>query len=210
MSSSWYTTLVNQSASPYDGVSEECWKDKTRELINEHPLGDKDIVEAVITCWQDILSTRIGSGGHRIGVDIFPSPQIMAFFLHELIPLELQHRYPNVWRRDNSSDEKDVVHVPDDKYSFEIKASSSRNNIFGNRSYAQPSPVAKKHKAGYYLAINFGKFTTGAASPRITKIRIGWLDHTDWIGQRANTGQQARLSLNARDNKLLELFPSSE
>ncbi len=157
-----------------------------------------------------ILNTRIGFGEYQIGVDIFPSPQIMAFLLHELIPLELQRRHPGIWRRDNSTDEKDVVHVPDDNYSFEIKASSSRNNIFGNRSYAQPSPVAKKHKAGYYLAVNFEKFTDETASPRVTKIRMGWLDHTDWIGQRASTGQQARLNIIARNNKLLELFSVSE
>ena len=133
----------------------------------------------------------------------------MAFFLHELIPLELQRLHPGEWRRDSSSYEKDVVYVPDDLYSFEIKASSSQNNIYGNRSYAQPTPVAKKHKAGYYLAVNFEKFGV-SSSPRVTKIRMGWLDHTDWIGQRANTGQQARLRLNARNNKLIELFSLSE
>ena len=210
ISQSWYAALVNQSISPYEGISEEDWKDKTRELIDEHPLSDNETVESVVSAWDAILNTKIGPGEYRIGVDIFPSPQIMAFLLHELIPLELQRRHPGVWRRDRASDEKDVVYVPDDIYSFEIKASSSRNNIYGNRSYAQPSPVIKKHKAGYYLAVNFEKFDSGAASPRVTKIRMGWLDHTDWIGQRANTGQQARLTLNARNNKLLELFPSSE
>ena len=202
-------TLVSQSASPYDGVNEECWKDKTRELVSEHPLSNSEIVEAVFASWNAILNTKIGLGGYGIGVDIFPSPQIMSFLLHELIPLELQRLHPGEWRRDISSDEKDVVYVPDDLYSFEIKASSSRNDIYGNRSYAQPTPVAKKHKAGYYLAVNFEKFGV-AASPRVTKIRMGWLDHTDWIGQRANTGQQARLQLNARNNKLIELFSLSE
>ena len=202
--------MISQSASPYEGLSENRWQNKTRELIDEHPLSEEDIVDAVIVSWDNILDTRIGSGGYQIGTDIFPSPQIMAFLLHELIPLELQRRYPNEWRRDNSSSEKDVVYVPDDAYSFEIKASSSRNNIFGNRSYAQPSPVSKKHKAGYYLAVNFEKFTSETVRPRVTKIRMGWLDNTDWIGQRANTGQQARLNISARDNKLLQLFSISE
>lgn len=203
-------TLASQYTSPYEGVSEELWKDRTCELINEHPLSSEDIVEVVMASWDAILNTKIGLREYRIGVDILPSPQIMAFLLHELIPLELQRLYPGVWRRDNSPDEKDVVHVPDDSYSFEIKASSSRNSIFGNRSYAQPSPVAKKHKAGYYLAVNFEKFNVEAVSPRVVKIRMGWLDHTDWIGQRANTGQQARLSLSARNNKLLELYSLSD
>ena len=203
-------TLVSEYVSPFEGLNEEYWADKTRELINEHPLADDDIVEAVIAAWDGILNTRIGLGEHRIGVDILPSPQIMAFLLHELIPLELRNRYPGIWRRDNSSDEKDVVCIPDERFSFEIKASSSRNDIYGNRSYAQPSPTSKKHKAGFYLAVNFEKFGLASRSPRITKIRMGWLDHTDWVGQRASTGQQARLTLSARNNKLIELYSVSE
>lgn len=134
----------------------------------------------------------------------------MAFFLHELISLELGRLHPGVWRRDSTSVEKDVVHIPDDTYSFEIKASSSPNSIYANRSYAQPSPTSKKHKAGYYLAVNFEKFSQSKTNPKITRVRMGWLDHTDWIGQRAPTGQQARLNISARDNKLLDLYPSSE
>ena len=203
-------TLVSEYDSPYDGLSEDCWIDKTRELIDEHPLAADEIVEAVLAAWASILSTTIGLGRHRIGVDILPSPQIMAFLLHELIPLELQSRHPSIWRRDNTSDEKDVVCIPDERFSFEIKASSSRNNIYGNRSYAQPSSTSKKHKAGYYLAVNFEKFGLAPGSPRITKVRMGWLDHTDWIGQRANTGQQARPTASARNNKLIELYSASE
>ena len=101
---------------------------------------------------------------------------------------------------------KDVVYIKDDAFSFEIKASSSSTGIFGNKSYAQPSPVAKKHKAGYYLAVNFEKFIDGSIKPRILWIRFGWLDHTDWIAQKAATGQQARLSVNARNYKFLDLY----
>ena len=198
------------SDSPYSGLSAERWKDKTIELISEHPLDSAELVEVVISSWSGILDTRIGAGRHQIGVDVFPSPQIMAFLLHELIPLELGRLHPGVWRRDNSAAEKDVVHIPDDDYSFEIKASSSPNSIYANRSYAQPSPTSKKHKAGYYLAVNFEKFTQSNFDPEITRIRMGWLDHTDWIAQRAPTGQQARLNIDARDNKLLDLLRVSE
>ena len=168
------------------------------------------MVAVVIDSWDSILETRLGTGKHQIGVDVFPIPQIMAFLLHELIPLELGHQKPGMWRRDNTSNEKDVVYMPDDQYSFEIKASSSRTGIFGNRSYAQPSPDAKKHKAGYYLAVNFEGFRDRRIKPRITLVRFGWLDHTDWIAQRAATGQQARLDVQARDNKLLSLYTISE
>ncbi len=202
--------LDNLPESPYDGLTVDRWKEKTHELVVEHPLESAELVEIVINSWSGILDTRIGAGRHQIGVDVFPNPQIMAFLLHELIPLELGLLHPGIWRRDNSPTEKDVVHIPDDSYSFEIKASSSPNSIYANRSYAQPSPTSKKHKAGYYLAINFEKFTQNMNSPKITRIRMGWLDHTDWIGQRAPTGQQARLNIDARGKKLLDLYPVSE
>jgi len=185
------------------------WKDKTFYLVDQHPLSGGELVDVVHDTWNGILETRIGSGQHQIGKDVFPTPQIMAFLLHELIPLELQHRHPDEWRRDYSSDEKDVVFVPDDRFSFEIKTSSSATGIFGNRSYAQPSPNSKKHKAGYYLAINFEKFRANHR-PRVTWVRMGWLDHTDWIAQRSATGQQARLDPRAKSSKLFELFRLSE
>ena len=186
------------------------WEWKTRELIDQHPIVVNELVQVVLDSWDGILDTKLGAGHYRIGHDIFPTPQIMAFLLHELIPLELARLHPGIWRRDKLSDEKDVVYVPDDNYSFEIKASSSPTGIFGNRSYAQPSPNAKKHKAGFYLAVNFEKFSDSNIIPQVTQIRMGWLDHTDWIAQRAATGQQARLDIRARDKKLLRLYRTSD
>ena len=197
---------IDLELSPYSGLNEEQWKETTKELFDQHPLSRNEIVKVVLDSWEGILSTRLGTGGHRIGEDVFPSPQIMAFLLRELIPLELEHFYPGIWRRDSAANEKDVVYLKDDNYSFEIKASSSSTGIFANRSYAQPSPVAKKHKAGYYLAVNFEKFVDRTTKPRVLWIRFGWLDHTDWIAQKAATGQQARLDVKARNNKLLELY----
>ena len=131
----------------------------------------------------------------------------MGFFLHELIPLELAYRYPDLWRRDKASDEKDLVYLPDKRYSIEIKTSSSKNRIYGNRSYAQKSEDPKKSKSGYYLALNFEKFTpkNRGNDLRLRLVRFGWLDHVDWQGQAAATGQQARLSREVEENKLLTL-----
>ncbi len=51
------------------------------------------------------------------------------------------------------------------------------------------------YKSGYYLAVNFEKFSrTSQVNPGINLVRFGWLDLEDWQGQRAATGQQARLS----------------
>ena len=198
---------IDLELSPYSRLNEDQWKETTKELFDQHPLSRNEIVKVVLGSWEGILSTRLGTGGHRIGEDVFPSPQIMAFLLHELIPLELEYFYPGIWRRDSAANEKDVVCLKDDNYSFEIKASSSKTGIFANRSYAQPSPVAKKHKSGYYLVVNFEKFLVDRSTkPRVLWIRFGWLDHTDWIPQKAATGQQARLDVKARNNKLLELY----
>jgi hypothetical protein len=200
--------MLNREASqsPYEGLAPELWQSKTRELVAAHPLSPDEIIEVVLKAWSDIFASHIGTKPFRIGTDILPSPQIMAFLLHELIPLELSDRYPGIWRADERADEKDLVYISDDLYSAEIKASSSARSIFGNRSYAQIGRTSKKSKAGYYLAINFEKFGSSAAAPKISKIRFGWLDHADWLGQQAATGQQARLSKDAGRHKMLVLY----
>jgi len=40
-------------------------------------------------------------------------------------------------------------------------------------------------------------------------IRFGWLDHTDWIGQKAATGQQSRLAPETYDLKFKTLYRKS-
>lgn len=192
-------------SSPYDGLNSDQWANKTHELINLHPLNAQELYDIVLQVWNSIFQSQIGSKPFRIGQDIFPAPQIMGFFLHELIPLELAHRYPNDWHRGTLSDEKDIVYVPDDTFSIEIKTSSSRKNIYGNRSYTQATTTSKKNKSGYYLAINFEKFSPTTITPQITLVRFGWLDHEDWLGQSSASGQQARLSPIVENNKLLIL-----
>ena len=191
--------------SPYSGLSIDEWENKTRELIREHPLSSNEIYEVVTKVWEDIFSSGIGSRPFKIGIDLFPRPQIMAYFLHELIPLEFAVRYPGVWRREETTDEKDLVYVPEPIYSIEIKASSSAGSIFGNRSYAQETTAAKKSKSGYCLAVNFQKFSKSKERPKIVAVRFGWLDHSDWIGQTSATGQQARLAPAVKQTKLLIL-----
>jgi hypothetical protein len=198
-------------ASPYEGLSSDRWKRKTVELIKRHPLVPAEIVEVTLSVWADIFRSGIGAKPFRIGVDLFPKPQIMGFFLHELIPLELARRYPGVWRGDESAGDKDLVYVSDVAYSVEIKTSSHKTRIFGNRSYAQEPTPGKKSKSGYCLAVNFEKCVR---KPRkraeILRIRFGWLDAKDWRGQQAPTGQQASLAPDVETSKLLALFPESE
>lgn len=144
------------TASPYNGLAPFEWAARTRELIAAYPLSLEDFVRATLEAWESIFESSIG--GFYIGKDLFPKPQIMGFFLHELIPLKLAARFPNTWRTDKTADEKDLVYIPDPAFSAEIKTSSHPSQIFGNRSYAQESVKGKKAKSGYYLAVNSSHF----------------------------------------------------
>jgi hypothetical protein len=194
--------------SPYLGLSVNEWLRVTQEIVERHPLSVDEIVDAVLASWQSIFNSRLGTKGFQIGKDIFPKPQIMGFLLHELIPLELAANHPNSWRGDTSASDKDLVYIPDDSFSVEVKTSSDPNHIYGNRSYAQGSSKSKKGKSGYYLAVNFEKFSS-TTNPSVRLIRFGWLDSSDWIGQKAATGQQSRLSSDVENTKLLQLYKKS-
>ena len=192
--------------SPYNGLLPESWLDVTHKLIDKHPLKASELVEVVMATWESIFDTKMGTRAFHIGKDIFPKPQIMGFLLHELIPLELAARYPKMWRGDTSAADKDIVYIPDDNYSIEVKTSSNPNHIYGNRSYAQAATKNKKAKSGYYLAVNFESFPRTTQRPNILLIRFGWIDSSDWIGQRAPTGQQCRLPPQVEKFKLIELY----
>lgn len=195
--------------SPYQGTAPARWPAVTQELIKDYPLQMNELAEVVLTAWDSIFASKMGTKGFHIGRDIFPKPQIMGFLLHELIPLELAARYPNEWRGEKSSSDKDIVYIPDASYSIEVKTSSNPNHIFGNRSYAQATTKGKKAKSGYYLAINFGKFAISRRNPKILLVRFGWLDSDDWVGQKAATGQQARLPPEVEKGKLFEIYRKS-
>jgi hypothetical protein len=97
--------------SPYTDVSPNNWLSITQGLVERHPLSIEEIVDVVLTSWQSIFNSRLGTKGFRIGRDIFPKPQIMGFLLHELIPLELKAKYPDLWRGDISASDKDIVYI---------------------------------------------------------------------------------------------------
>ena len=190
-------------SSPYSGLDESQWKFRTESLIKKHPLSQKYIKKIVLDSWDCILNTVVGK--YKIGIDIFPKPQIMGFFLHELICLEISHLDPKIWRCEKEVNDKDVVNMKNRIFSIEVKTSSHPSRIFGNRSYAQVTENHKKSKSGYCLAINFTKFESDNIQPKIKLIRFGWLDHDDWVGQKSQSGQQARLSASAEKYKLLTI-----
>jgi hypothetical protein len=202
--------LPKPKESPYAGVPVEAFADRTRALIDEYPVPPDEFSRIVLDSWDQLLESAIG--GFRIGVDIFPSPQAMGSLLHELIPLTMGRAYPGKWRRVCNAGEKDIVCVFNDHFSTEIKTSSSAQQIFGNRSFAQLVDMgAKKAKSGYYLAVNFAKFPAQLEAgpvdkPSIQSIRFGWLDHTDWTGQAKESGQQSALAPIIEDSQLLAIY----
>lgn len=190
--------------SPYDGLDPSAWEDKTKELIDEYPIPMDSLVSAVLTSWNNIVGSKIGED-LIIGINYFPTPQILGDYLHELIPIELSKEDTH-WRKGVEKAEKDVVVEDDDTYSFEIKTSSHPTSIFGNRSYAQASSKSAKDKSGYYLAINTPAVHKSKSWAPISKIRFGWLDADDWRGQKSATGQQASLSPEVLNGKFITLY----
>jgi len=193
--------------SPYEGVPQQDWSAITRQLLADYPVPPDEIVEIVLEQWASIFDSGIGKHRLRIGEHIFPKPQIMGDYLHELIPYEFRARYPGKWRRDETGKDKDLVWEEDpERWSTEIKTSSHPSQVFGNRSYAQPGK-SKKTKSGFYLTINFERWADCRPDlPKIKLIRLGWLDHIDWVAQKAATGQQARVKPEAYLGKLPPLF----
>lgn len=190
--------------SPYSSLPKEKWINKTIELVNSHPLKE-EIKDVVLKSWDDIFNSKIGS--FSIGNEIFPSPQIISFFLHELVAHSLSLKYPDRYKVGELKNEKDVHDMINPSMGIEIKASSNSTQIFANRSYAQPSSGSEiKNKNGFYLAINFEKVSRINPHPKIKLIRFGYLEHEDWIAQQSSTGQQARLTPFAYQSKLIEIY----
>ena len=190
--------------SPYKGSNVENWESITREILRSHPINTDEFVQIVLSSWEKIFNTKIG-GELQIGVDVFPPPQILGNFLHLLIAATLEKTHPTIWRRELDKNDKDVVCMTSNDYSFEIKT-SSQNRIFGNRSYGQAENASGKSKSGFYAAILFEKCTPQHPRPTIKCIKFGWIDHTDWKAQAAATGQNSTLDTNAWNLKLKDLY----
>ncbi len=195
--------------SPYLNVPIDQRLGVTKALLARHPLKEEEITNVICKSWDDIFNSKIGS--FKIGREIFPSPQIISFFLHELTAHYLTLSHKGLFVVGKNKNEKDIHHVKDESLSVEIKASSHPTQIFGNRSYAQPNEVnTRKSKDGYYITINFEKISKENPEPKILAIRFGYLEHTDWIAQLSATGQQARLKTEAYLYKLIRIYPVNQ
>ena len=192
------------SGSPYLGYPVEDWKEITEGLVKEHPLRGDKLRTLVTAGWNEVFESRIGSKGLRIGIDISLKGQAMGALLHELIPREFVDAYPKLWRPEDVATDKDLVFIPDDKFSIELKTSSDPNQIRGNKSYVEPPVPGKKLKDGYYLVANYEKLKKGKI-PNLMQIRFGWLDHSDWQTGESRKGQGATVKALAKEHKLIEI-----
>ena len=102
--------------SPYENLPDTQWEKVTKKLVNEHPLSSDILIDTVLEAWNGILKTKIADE-LQIGRDIFPTPQILGNYLHELIPVFLEKKYPGQWTRDIEKKDKDLVCVANPYYS---------------------------------------------------------------------------------------------
>lgn len=189
------------------------YKKETIQQIKKLPFNVSEIPEIVCHSWEDIFTISDTNKDFVIGKTVFPKPQMMGFFLETLIAKRFEKMDGEIWISDPTGFAKDITNRKDDSLSIEIKTSSSKSHIYGNRSYANPGATSKKSKDSFYLAINFDKFDKAkldkemSIKPKISLIRFGYLKSSDWSGQVAPSGQQARLTSEIEKGKLIELWP---
>jgi hypothetical protein len=180
-----------------------CSARAARQRVNAHPLADEELVEVVLAAWEDLLAAT--TGGLNLVHDVGIEPREIGGITQKLIARRLQSAQPGRWRGESSPREKDVVCVDDERYSFEIKTSSSKSGLPGNRSYASTGAECRKSKRGYYLAVNYDN-PQRTADPRVRRIRFGWLDQEDWRPQAAGTGQLARIRSRDAARQLITIY----
>ena len=183
---------------PYENAPVEQWLEITRRLVEQHPLSPV-IVDLCLKSWQSILHGKINTYLNMQIKDMDISPQATGALLHDVIPEYISKNIEGF--RKGTGNEKDIVCEYNDFFSLELKTSSQKS-IYGNRSYAKSD--SGKSKAGYYLTINFEKIQGN--DPKLLLVQMGWLNHSDWVWQKSETGQQAALTKEARENKLIVLY----
>jgi hypothetical protein len=186
------------NVSPYKNAEVKNWRKITEELVKKHPLAPV-VVDLCLKSWESILNGKINTYLNMKIRDMSISPQATGALLHDVIPAYIAKNVPDF--RKGEGKEKDIMCESDDYFSLELKTSSQKS-IFGNRSYAKSE--SGKSKSGYFLTVNFEKIAK--KNPRILRIQFGWLDHSDWVGQKSETGQQASLTKEAKENKLMTLY----
>lgn len=190
--------------SPYKKHAISEWPAITLRLVQEFPLPMGALVKIVEAAWEDIYTSSFGETGLRIGRDIYLPAQATGVILERLIAVHLKKRFQG-WRGGERKGEKDIVNMEDNRFSFEIKTSSSRSGLYGYRSTGHRAEGRTKIRTGYYLVVNYKLPREEDASREIVNIRFGWIDDEDWIGQAQPTGQQASIGMQLSRLKLITI-----
>lgn len=190
--------------SPYKDIDEADWLQVTKELVEDFPLQPQQLIDVVEQAWNDIYASSFGDANLMIGESIFLPAQATGVIMEKLIAVRLAQLDP-VWRGGVAKTEKDIVRTDNDDFSFEIKTSSSKSGLYGNRSTGHRSANRTKVRAGYYLVVNYKLPKENDTDRFIQKIRFGWIDDEDWVGQAKPTGQQASIGAKLARLKLLTL-----
>lgn len=193
--------------SPYAGKTAAQWNEITKRLVAEFPIPTKSLVEVVREAWNDLYTSQIGKARLVIGKDVFLPAQATGVMLERLIANELK-RQDSRWSGGTTKTDKDVTFKENALYSFEIKTSSSKKGLYGNRSTGHRAEGRKKYRTGYYLVVNYKLPTQDDPKKWLWLVRFGWIDDEDWTGQAQPTGQQASVSKEVARGKLVTLFSS--
>nr|WP_299038637.1 ScaI family restriction endonuclease [uncultured Psychrobacter sp.] len=189
--------------SPYANQPKENWKNITQRLVNEYPISTQEILEIATLAWNNIWNTSIG--GHISINEVGLTASNIGNFFQQLYIHELVLRHPNQWREQSNKSDKDIVYISNNYFSTEMKTSGQAGYyLYGNRSTSQEvsqRATSGKDKSGYYITLNFH----GQA---MTRLRIGWIDENDWLGQSSQTGQSATLSSEVYEHKLIDISGS--
>jgi len=190
--------------SPYSDHPRSDWRKITEKLVKTFPLAMKDLVSAVEDAWEDLYTSSFGRTGLQIGADIFLPAQATGVILEKLIAVHLSDKFAG-WRGGREKFEKDIINENELKYSFEIKTSSSRAGLYGNRSTGHRSEGRTKFRTGYYLVVNYKLPRENDPARELQNIRFGWIDDEDWVGQAQPTGQQASIGVELARLKLVTI-----
>lgn len=174
------------TASPFEGAHFSQWFRIARPLAEGHPLFP-GLFRCVRQAWNEVLGLQLfGKPLRSLGV----SPQVLGVLFHEALPIVVSEAYPE-WRGPRQKSDEDLT-CSDPQFSVEVKVSSHPTTIFGNRSFVHSKGPKSRNKAGFYLAVNFDP-----DRQVLIRTRFGWLDPTDWVAQKAESGQQAYLAPNS-------------
>jgi hypothetical protein len=199
--------------SPYQGLCVDLWLARTNVLIDKFPLSRSQLFDVVVEAWKDLISTRFGRRGLRIGHGIDMPPSALGSLIEKLVAAVLEDVSGSFRGGLSQAIDKDIICEDDPSFSFEIKTSTNNRGVYGNKSQGQTSSKSKKIRVGYHLVINY-QIPSPACPDGKFIVRFGWLDNSDWKAQDANSGQSAHVPAHIMDVKLVELgrwnyeFPS--